>query len=431
MPRQKSTHVDDPAAVGLRLRQARERSGLTQRELAFSGCSPAYISRIESGDRIPSLQLLRELGRRLDVSEDFLATGDDRLSTEDGRLLEAQVALRLDERDHAERLFNEVLEAPWGKDDRATALAGLGELSFGRGDAAKAVELIEEALGVWGARPADQPALADTLGRSYSQLGRLGEAAETFRASLAAADERGDAVEQIRFAVLLANTLIDRGELDQAAHVLADRAGGSEDVRDPLLRARLYWSQSRLHAANGDSRRAARYARRALELVELTNHDYYIARAHELLAHVELGRDKPEQALRLLERGWPLLESGSGAEKAAFRLQEARALALLGRSDEADALATEAAGLLDGAEEKDTGRSYALLAEIYATIGDRARALELVERAVGILEEHPGPHLVRAYSQLAELLEADGRADEALTVLKRAVDARTAAYPSG
>ena len=68
MPRQKSTHVDDPKAVGERLRTAREAAGLSQRQLAFTGCSPAYISRIEGGDRIPSLQLLRELGRRLGVA---------------------------------------------------------------------------------------------------------------------------------------------------------------------------------------------------------------------------------------------------------------------------------------------------------------------------------------------------------------------------
>src|SRR5215213_3318193 len=77
MPRQKSTHVDNPAAVGGRLKLAREKAGLSQRQLSFPGCSPAYISRIESGDRIPSLQLLRELGRRLSVSEDYLATGSE------------------------------------------------------------------------------------------------------------------------------------------------------------------------------------------------------------------------------------------------------------------------------------------------------------------------------------------------------------------
>ena len=34
-------HYDDPVAVGLRLHQAREAAGLSQRELAFPGCSAA------------------------------------------------------------------------------------------------------------------------------------------------------------------------------------------------------------------------------------------------------------------------------------------------------------------------------------------------------------------------------------------------------
>src|SRR6266550_9580258 len=106
MPRRKSTHVDDPAAVGRRLREARERTGLSQRQLSFPGCSPAYISRIEAGDRIPSLQLLREMGRRLGVSEDFLATGTER-SDESAKLVDAEIALRLDERDLSRQLYSE------------------------------------------------------------------------------------------------------------------------------------------------------------------------------------------------------------------------------------------------------------------------------------------------------------------------------------
>ena len=73
--RERIPHVDDPEAVGRRLFEALEGAGLSQRELAFPGCSAAYISRIERGERIPSLQVLRELGRRCGVSETFLAWG--------------------------------------------------------------------------------------------------------------------------------------------------------------------------------------------------------------------------------------------------------------------------------------------------------------------------------------------------------------------
>ena len=106
MPRQKSTHVDDPRAVGERLKKARVAAGLSQRQLAFSGCSPAYISRIEAGDRIPSLQLLRELGRRLGVSEDYLATGEEP-QAQHFASLEAEIALRLDDLERAHELYTE------------------------------------------------------------------------------------------------------------------------------------------------------------------------------------------------------------------------------------------------------------------------------------------------------------------------------------
>src|SRR5918992_5776260 len=109
MPRQKSNHVDDPRAVGERLRAAREAAGLSQRQLAFQGCSPAYISRIEAGDRIPSLQLLRELGRRLGVSEDYLATGNSAPSPH-FTLLEAELTLRLDDLDRAGTLYAEAID---------------------------------------------------------------------------------------------------------------------------------------------------------------------------------------------------------------------------------------------------------------------------------------------------------------------------------
>lgn len=77
--RARTPHYDDPAAVGRRLFEARETAGLSQRELAFPGCSAAYISRIERGERIPSLQVMRELARRTDMSEQALAFGRETL----------------------------------------------------------------------------------------------------------------------------------------------------------------------------------------------------------------------------------------------------------------------------------------------------------------------------------------------------------------
>jgi tetratricopeptide (TPR) repeat protein len=423
--------VDDPAAVGRRLRDARERAGLSQRQLSFDGCSPAYISRIEAGERIPSLQLLREMGRRLGVSEDWLATGLDRdLLAEDRTLLDAEIALRFNEIETAEELYSRALDNASTNVERARSLAGLGQIAFERGDPRRAVQRLEQALTLSGAEAADQPGLADTLGRAYATLDDVEPAIRLFRQSLERANQRRNSPEAVRFGVLLANAYIDKGEFGEARGVLEETVEKAENARDPIFRARIYWSLSRLYALQNDPAPAARYARKALELLELTEHTTYAARAHQLLAHVELDRGNAEEALSLLDRGLPLVEDGGNrVERALFQLERARALVQLGRSDEATRLAQMSAALLEDASPVDAGRGHAIVAEIYEELGDRRRAIDTYEHSAELLSVNPSRYLLEVYAKLADLLEGEGRKDEALEVLKKAVavQARTGA----
>jgi transcriptional regulator with XRE-family HTH domain len=89
------SHVDDPAAVGQRLKDARLRAGLSQRQLSFPGCSAAYISRLEAGDRVPSLQLLRKIAAKLGADEQYLATGVERVEQEPPEAVAEEVERRL------------------------------------------------------------------------------------------------------------------------------------------------------------------------------------------------------------------------------------------------------------------------------------------------------------------------------------------------
>ncbi len=421
MPRRKSTHVDDPHAVGRRLREARERAGLSQRQLSFLGCSPAYISRIEAGDRIPSLQLLREMGRRLGVSEDYLATGKER-NDEASALIEAELALRLDEPEVARKLYGEALERATTKDERAQALAGLGQIAFRTGEPREAIARFEEARLLWQNGLTNHPGTADTLGRAYAMVDQLEPAIAIFRESLSAAEEQDDPAETIRFAVLLANAYIDADNFAGAQELLERTVSLAPDSQDPIFRARVYWSHSRLHALQGDAALAARYARKALNLLELTEHTYYTARAHQLLAHIELDQQHPEDALSLLEKGLALLgETGNPLDQALFRLEEARAFIQLGRREEAASIAMEASAHLSAGSPHDAGRGYTLIGDVFEELGDLAKARELYELAAQVLEASPGRYLSEAYQKLAQLLEAGGQKDEALNVLKKAV----------
>jgi tetratricopeptide (TPR) repeat protein len=399
------------------------RSGLSQRQLAFSGCSPAYISRIESGDRIPSLQILRELGRRLGVSEDYLAVGRELGRRSSDGLQEADVLLRLDESDGAKRLYDEALARAADAGERADALSGLGQLAFTQGEPRLAIEHLEEALSLWGGDEADHPAAADTLGRAYAMVGELESAIALFERCLAQVEERGDELESLRFSVLLGYALIDAGNFGRAEELLGHALAIGKDFSDPIIRARLFWSQSRLHAERNDSETAARYARRALAILELTENTHYTARAHQLLAHIELDRGNPEEALRILQQGWALLEhTGNALERAQYRLEEARALAKLGEREDAAALAMQISGVIANAHPEDAARSYTVLAGVYEDLGESSRARELYELAAEMLRpRNPSRYLIHVFAKLAELAESEGRKDEAFEYLKKAV----------
>ena len=105
------THVNDPVAVGRRLKEARLAAGLFAAQLSFPGCSAAYVSRLEAGDRVPSLQLLRKLALKLHVDERYLATGVATVEQAPPELVEAEVALRLGDDELAKERYGVVLEA--------------------------------------------------------------------------------------------------------------------------------------------------------------------------------------------------------------------------------------------------------------------------------------------------------------------------------
>lgn len=419
------SHVDDPLAAGQRLKDAREAAGLSQRQLAFPGCSAAYISRLEAGQRVASLQLLRKIAARLGTDEEFLATGIAREQPFPAELVEADVALRMNDLETARDLYERELKTSPEPRARAEALGGLGRLALRQGDPAHAVDSIEEALRVAPSIAAESPGLFRTLGMAYAENGELESAIGVFERAAAAAAEADDSLEQTRCEILLANAQIDSGNFGRAEELLGGALARTPTHVDPAQRARIYWSQSRLHTLKGNQDAAARYARKTLELLELGEDVYNTARAHQLLAFIAVERGRAEEALDYVGRGLALLGDDVGpVETAQFRLEEARALVLLGRTAEAAAVAMTVQGLLAGAEPDDAGRAYTVLGDVYRQAGDTVRAREIWELAAELLEREPNPYIGDVYERLGTLLEEEGRTGEALQMLKRAYGAR-------
>jgi len=417
--------VDDPAAVGRRLRQAREAAGLTQRELSFEGCTAAYVSRIEAGARVPSLQILREFGKRLAVSVDYLATGSEGVGDLSSDLLEAEVSLQLGDEQRARELY----EAARDVADSAAALAraqlGLGRLALRRGDIAAAIALLDEALGSGELAPGDASAAANALGRSFVAQSRFDEAFALFHRFLDDARDRGDQFEEVRFALLLANAYIDSGDFSRAHETLGEVLELARKTADPMFRASVYWSQSRVHLARGEPDRAAEYAHMAIATLKASEQTLAAAGALLLLAFIENDRGNPEAALELVGEGEPIVAAaGEATDAAMFAVERARALSALGEGDEAAAVLLGIVPRLNAAAPKDAARAYLAVADIFRAQGDIARALELYELAVE-QAPIPGRSVAAALTAMAEIYEEQGKPQLALDLLKRALAARS------
>lgn len=425
MPRSLTTHIDSPREVGLRLKEARTRAGLSQRQLAFPGCTAAYISRLEAGARVPSLQMINQLAARLDVTGQWLATGVDAAATEPSSLVDAEVALRLGELEEAEAIFAAHTDPADAM--RPAALAGLGQVAFRRDRHDEAIRLLEQAFALRNRRALVDPGAVDVLGRLYAMTGALEQSVALFDRAVDEAREAEAVLEDLRFSVLLANALIDSGDFGRAETVLARVIRLADDSGDPVAAARLFWSQSRLHSMRHEPQLAGRYARRALEILERTENDMYVGMAYHLLAHAEIEAGNPDEALRLLEHGRTLLGHDVPPRvDAMFAVAEARGLLAARASQEAVAAATRAVELLDALGPGDRGRAYVSLAEVFRRADDAERAKMLLGQALELMAEYGQKAALEAARPLADILEAEGDTAGALAVLKRATVASTA-----
>jgi tetratricopeptide (TPR) repeat protein len=424
MARRKSSHVDSPEAVGARIRALRLDRDLRQRDLAFDGCTPAYISRIEAGARIPSLQLLREIGRRLGVSADYLATGSDGSgSARENALVDAQLCQRLGDAEAAVDAYRKVLAEHEEPAIRRGALLGLAQLALARGEARAAIGLLEEFEELADADAPVHPAAVETLAQALATCGDLAAALAALERDLARAEHP---VTRFRLAVVMANVLTDLSRFDRAEALIGDMLAEIGENADPIHVARCLWSQSRLQTARGNNDLAADYAEEALSIIRTTEHDEYAARAHQVLAYIELERGHPARALSLLDEALPQIERGGDRPLlAAFNLERARALLALGEMEQARELASDLVRRVETLTTVDSMRALSILADVIAQTGDVDRALALYEAAADQLEGHEHEAmLIDVYRRWSDLLARTGDTEAALDIARRAIMTR-------
>jgi transcriptional regulator with XRE-family HTH domain len=413
----------------VRLRRLRLERGLSQRALAGPGVGYAYISRIEAGQRDPSMKVLRTLAAKLGVSPEYLETGRELGDGErrELRLVEAELALRLGDAASAEAQLAELAEEAAAAGDRAAASRALIALALAadeRGQHGIAIAGFERAFAFERPSALVRLDVFATFGRACGALGQTAREIDLYRGCIDEVEQVAPdaAAVQARYRILLSYALSDAGHLGEAERVLREALVGVSSDRDPYMRIRVFWSLARLSEMEGRSSVALRYARRAIALLEATEDHVHRARAHLLAAWIMNSSGDGDGAREQIGHAQTLFgESAASDDLARLAVESARVEALAGDGAAAVRLAQASIDLLAGRHDPILGAAFAALAEGLALVGQPDAANVAYGRAVELLEQsyrwREADQACRSWARFlrdtgsdAEAREADDRA---------------------
>jgi len=414
--------------VGQRIRRLRLARGLSQRQIAASGVTYAYISRIENGGRKPSLKALRTIARKLDVDPEYLETGNPVSAGDDRelRLRDAELELRLGgDLDRVEELLRGLLTEPLGEHLESRVRGTLGVLLARRGDNEKALRQLEAVTSSKAVRPETRPDVFETLATVYVATRREQLAIDLLERCIAAVDEDERFLTQrVRFRSFLASTFSSIGALDRARALLDEAMSLAERLARPQDRIALYWTGARIEWMEAqDADAALHFTGRAIGLLEATEDTMELARAHLLAAQICNLDERPEEAQRHLAQAEPLLTFGDDRPSfGALRAEQAKAEAQLGNAARAVELGQEAKELLASDVRFAPNASHALALALTAA-GDVDAADAEYDRAVSVLaEREQWREAITVARDWADALRTAGHGERAYAVLEQATE---------
>jgi transcriptional regulator with XRE-family HTH domain len=300
--------------------------------------SCAYISRIESGQRVPSVRAIRLLARRLGVTPEYLESGIDMAPVEalELRLADAELRLRLgDHSTEARHALQAVLKDARRASENEIAVRAeiaLGLSSLAAGNQRAAARYLTVAISSPLVTPQTHTNVYVSLSKALRFLERADEAAEMLDDALEDPGLRSAeaAGTRLRLATYLSYALTDLGELERARAVLEDI--DAEDAVEPHAQVTMHWSLARLAYMEGQPRTALREIRRAIILLDHSEDSLELARAHLFAAEVQLWAHNVPEAERHLVLAARLENLGADARDLGA-LHSCQALACTRRGD--------------------------------------------------------------------------------------------------
>jgi tetratricopeptide (TPR) repeat protein len=409
--------------VGVRLKAARTRAGLTQRQLAEPRYTKAYISALENGLIKPSMAALRFLARRLGtVPEAFLADADTHWER-----LDAELRLAAGDWQPALDRFQSILDTDPQGVGRGLCLLGMAEAAYRLGRSFDAIGYAGEARELLTAanRIAEAQRATYWLSAAHhasNDLPRARMLLEELLASMSPTTTDPDL--RVRVLVALAMNAFIADDASTAISLLEEARSIGADL-DDRRRATLLYSLAQSYRLAGDLEGAVRSGTESLALwkaidargemagienelaliyldlgnlseaekhlsagrsdMESVGDDFRMAHLVDTDARIALERGDPARAERLAADATALAErAGNTRARLSSLVTAARAARRAGRPADAAALLENAAELAESAPPNRLREVLTEWSELAAESGDHARAYELTRRALAI-----------------------------------------------
>ncbi len=422
----------DRAALGRRLRSARQARGLTQGEVAQDIMSVAYLSRIESGHRRPTAPTLQALALRLDVSVESLLGEPDRREVDEVRLAldYAELSLESGQPDDAEKHLHQALERLAtarmdGLHERARLLHARALEATNRED--DAVLELESLIDDRSADGLTRIKAGIALSRIYRETGDLGRAIECGQRVLTQVEEAGlDACDEaVQLSVTVAAAHFERGDTAHAVRLCRKAIARAESIGSSRARASAYWNASVMQANRGDVAAAVPLAERALALLGEGQDARNLARLRTEVGRLQLELDPPqlEEARHNLVQAATEMEwsSATPVDRAWTCLGLARVAFLGGDFTTSRELIAQVHATADGHAPLAEAEALTLEGRTFAAEGSTDLAAASYQKAVHRLSAIGADQSAgQMWFDLADLLESVGLSEEALDAYRRA-----------
>ena len=359
---------------GQRIRELRQERGLTQTELAKGIVTPSMISQIEAGKAHPSDALLRQLAKRLDVSEEALSLAPAKDEAVFARMEIISACIALGRLQEAEDLLKSVFDPPSG----TLELHYLhGKLLLMRRQFAEAWTALEQAL------------------------------------QLARDQHRSEFMPELL--MLQGDVLFAIGDVDVAIHLFEQAlliwrqrvaAGG-------ILEAHVAMRLSEAYRAKRDSANARMFAEQAEERLSIGDRSRHIAQQQLSQAIRTLNEGRGAEARRLAVDARSIFDVYHSLESSI------EAELLLARQARDDGDLARAHGIVDEwkargtwfASDRFKARMYLLKSELWTAESRIEDAVATAREALQLIDE-PSQERIDALSGLAMAIAERGLALE-------------------